>query len=365
MRTTTVASSIVALFTVLGCHDAGPIVLAAAGPWHLAYTLPTHQGIELAASEINAAGGIGGRPLEIRWADDGASAHDAVSTAERLVADRAVLGVIGHMNSDPMLAAAPIYDGRLVAVSPAATSPDLSGISPWAFRIITSDSVNGATLARFAADGLGARQAAVLYENDAYGRGLARAFRTGFSGTVSFSAPIDGNAATAGYEPYVATLARLHPDVVFVAGMTASGTEILREAKHQRLNAAFIGGDGWTGINSDTADAENVYMATPFVNSDARTAVQQFVSAFQARYHTMPEEDAALAYDATRLLATAIAAAGPHRRAMRDYLARLDAAHAYVGVTGAYHFLPSGDPADHPFVVARIHRGALVVTPPR
>jgi branched-chain amino acid transport system substrate-binding protein len=338
-------------------------VLAAAAPWHLDYTLGTRQGIELAVSELNAAGGIRGRPLEIRWTDDGASGHDAVATATHLVADRSVLGVIGHMNSDAMLAAAPIYDGHLVAVSPAATSPDLSGISPWIFRVIASDSVTGATLAHFATDGLKARQAAVLYENNAYGRGLARAFQTRFGGTVSFYTPIDANEADFGYEPYITTLGRLHPDVVFVAGLTTSGTAILHEAKRQRLGAAFIGGDGWTGINADTADAENVYVATPFVNSDARAAVQQFVTAFQARYHTMPEEDAALAYDATRLLATAIATAGPRRGAVREYLTTLDATHAYVGVTGAYHFLGSGDPADHPFVIARVHRGALVVTP--
>jgi branched-chain amino acid transport system substrate-binding protein len=363
MRTTTVAFSALLLLGVLGCHnDAEPIVLAAAAPWHLDYTLGTRQGIELATTELNAAGGVRGRPIEIRWTDDGATAHDAIAAAQLLVADRTVLGVIGHMNSDAMLSAARIYDGHLVAVSPAATSPDITGISPWIFRVITSDSVNGATLAHFAVDGLKARQAAVLYENDAYGRGLARAFRARFNGTISLSTPIDGNA-TKGYEPYVTTLARLHPDVVFVAGLTASGTAILREAKRQHLTAAFIGGDGWTGINADTADAEDVYVATPFVNSDARADVRRFVTAFEARYHTMPEEDAALAYDATRMLAAAIATAGPERRAVRDYLHALDASHAYVGVTGAYHFLRTGDPADHPFVIARVHRGALVVTP--
>lgn len=338
-------------------------MLAAAAPWHLDYTLATRQGIELAVAELNAAGGIRGRPMEIRWTDDGATGRDAVSAAGLLVADRSVLAVIGHMNSDAMLAAASIYDGHLVAVSPAATSPDLTGISPWIFRVITSDSVNGATLANFAATTLHAHQAAVLYENDAYGRGLARAFQGSFAGTISFVAPIDATLPKDGYEPYVTTLARLHPDVVFVAGLTTSGEAILHEAKRQHLTAAFIGGDGWTGINADTADAEDVYIATPFVNSDNREAVHRFVSAFEARYHAMPEEDAALAYDATHMLAAAIAAAGPTRGAVRDYLHALDADHAYTGITGTYHFLKTGDPADHPFVMARVHRGALVVSP--
>jgi branched-chain amino acid transport system substrate-binding protein len=364
MRTTTVAATLLIVGGAVGCtHDAGPIVLAAAAPWHLDYTRGTRQGIELAVAELNAVGGVRGRPLEIRWADDGASARDAVTAAQLLVADPRVLGVIGHMNSDAMLGAARIYDGHLVAVSPAATTPDLTGISPWIFRVITSDSVNGATLARFATRGIKARQAAVLYQNDAYGRGLAGAFRAQFAGTISLSAPIDGDVTAGAYEPYVAMLGRLHPDVVFVAGLAASGAAILHEARRQHLRATFIGGDGWTGINADTADAEDVYVATPFVNSDARAAVRQFVTAFQARYHTMPEEDAALAYDATRMFAAAIASAGPQRAAVREYLAALDASHAFAGVTGAYYFLRTGDPADHPFVIARVHRGELVVTP--
>jgi branched-chain amino acid transport system substrate-binding protein len=187
MRASTVAASGLVLFGVVACHhEAEPIVLAAAAPWHLEYTLGTRRGIELATSELNAAGGVRGRPVEIRWSDDGASGHDAVAAAELLVADRAVLGVIGHMNSDAMLAAAGIYDGYLVAVSPAATSPDLTGISPWVFRVITSDSANGRAMAHFAAGALGARQAAVLYENDAYGRASA---------PTSYSSPVSPHQA--------------------------------------------------------------------------------------------------------------------------------------------------------------------------
>jgi Periplasmic binding protein len=251
MRAPAVASSVLVLLGVVACHpDAEPIVLAAAAPWHLDYTLGTRQGIELATRELNAAGGVRGRPLEIRWSDDGASGRDAVAAAELLVADRSVLGVIGHMNSDAMLSAARIYDGRLVAISPAATSPDLTGISPWVFRVITSDSANGATMAHFAVHTLGARQAAVLYENDAYGRGLAKAFLAQFTGTVGLVAPVAPVASDtlrSEFEPYVTTLAGLHPDVVFVAGLASSGTAILREAKRQHITAAFLGGDGWTG----------------------------------------------------------------------------------------------------------------------
>ena len=345
---------------VMACRrDLGPVVFAAASPWHLDYALGTRQGIELAVDEINAAGGIRGRPLQIRWCDDSGSGAGAVAVAESVVADTRVLAVIGHMNSDAMLAAARIYDHRVTAISPAATTPDLSGLSHWVFRVITSDSANGAAVARFAVQTLGAHRAAVLFENDAYGRGLARAFRHAFAGTIVASDPIAADAAT--YEPYITYLRTLHPDVVFVAGLAPSGLGVLRDAKRQRMPGAFVGGDGWIGINSDTVTAEGAYIATPFTRSEPRPEVRQFTAAFETRFHAEPEEDAALAYDATQLFAAAVTAAGPSRDAVRRYLTALDATHPFTGVTGRHYFLPTGDPAGRSVIVARVRHGTLTI----
>jgi branched-chain amino acid transport system substrate-binding protein len=352
------AAMVAAVVAAAGCRsDTTPIVFAAAAPWREDYSSGTRQGIELAVDEINAAGGIGGRPLRIRWADDGGTASGAVTVAGALVADPSVLAVIGHINSSAQLAAAALYDGHLTAISPQATSPDLTGASHWVFRDLPSDSTNGATLAQFAAH-LGARRAAVLYENDVYGRGLATAFRRHFSGTVVAIEPIDGNART--YEPYVTYLKRLRPDAVFVAGLGTSGTAILREAKRQGLTAAFLGGDGWTSVAADTVSSEGVYVATPFLSADPRPVVRRFDAMFSARYHFLPEEDMALAYDATRVLADAVRHGARRRPEVRAYLAGLTAEHPFQGVTGPLYFLPSGDPAGRQFVMSRIHGGAFL-----
>jgi branched-chain amino acid transport system substrate-binding protein len=338
----------------------GPIVIGAAGPWSdTVPSLGTRQGIELAVDEINAAGGVRGRPLAVRWCDDSGTGVHAAVVAESLRSDPAVVAVIGHVTSTASLAAAPVYDGHVVAMSSQATSPDLSGLSPWVFRVSGSDSVTGEGLAAFALS-RGTRRAAVLYENDAYGRGLARAFRRSFTagaGTVLTVEPIPAQAAS--YEPYITYLARLAPDVVFVAGLQGSGVPLLREARRQRFETPFLSGDGWSGVTADVAASEGVYVAVPFVGNEPGEAVARFVAAFQARYHEAPADDGALAYDAVYVLAGAIRSRGASRNAIRAALAGLTTDRAYQGVTGPIAFDAAGDRAGRSFVVTRVHRGEL------
>jgi branched-chain amino acid transport system substrate-binding protein len=350
------------LVPVLGAcgHDASPVTLGAAGPWTSPYGVLARRGIDLAVDEINASGGINGRPLRILARDDMGSGVKAVDVAQEFVANRDVLGVIGHLSSGAMIAAARIYDTQLAAVPTSATSPDLTGISHWVFRVIPSDSVTGIDLAHFAGR-LGRRRAAVLYENDSYGRGLARAFEKSFGGSIVSADPIDPLAAS--YEPYIAFFRRSAPDLVFVAGTDASGIAVLREARREKLNADFRGGDGWTGVTVDTSDAEGVYVATPFTETDTRPEVQKFVAAYRARYGgATPPPDAALAYDATRLLALAVAKGGATRTGVQRYLASLDAQHPFVGVVGPVHFASNGDPIGKSLTITRVHHGTLVVT---
>jgi branched-chain amino acid transport system substrate-binding protein len=350
--------SLLLLVTSVGCRrDTEAVTLGAAGPWGTSFGTDARQGIEMAVAEINAVGGVGGRPLRVIEKDDGGNGTSAVAVAQAFDADQSVVGVIGHLNSAAMLAAARIYDGHVAVLSPSATTPYLTGISRWVFRIISSDSVTGADLARFA-NRLGRHRAAILYENDAYGRQLARAFQRSFSGETLSADPID--PATTSFEPYVAAMRQRAPDMVFVAGTDAGGIMLLREARRQGLHADFAGGDGWTGITVDTVASEGVYVATPFTAADPRPAARQFIADYRKRYGTLPSPDAALAYDATRLMAAA-AGAGVTREGVRRYLAALDASHPFVGVVGPVHFAATGDPVDRSLVVTRVHKGVLVV----
>ncbi|MBX6331029.1 MAG: ABC transporter substrate-binding protein [Gemmatimonadaceae bacterium] len=357
MKTVLLAASLCLL--VIGCgRAAGPVTIGAAGPWTRPVGITTKQGIELAVAEINAAGGVRGRELRLAVRDDSGDGARAAAIAQQFVESDTVLGVIGDVNSGPTIAAAKVYDGHLALIATSATSPQLSGISPWVFRIISSDSVNGVAIARFVS-ALGRQRAAVIYENDSYGRGLADAFRKSFTGEIVAMDPIGSDATN--LEPYVAYYKTRAPDIVFAVGGGISGIALLREARRQRLATDFVGGDGWTAIVSDTAAAEGVYVGAPFTPTDPRAEVQHFVAAYRARYGTTPDDKAALGYDAAHLLARAIAEAGPHRAAVRRYLASLTPATAYHGVTGMIRFQPSGDPDGKGLTMTRVRRGALVL----
>ena len=355
--------ALVSCLALLAACSKGPetYVIGAAGPWKEGYGVMTRRGIDLAVDEINRNGGINGRLLKVEARDDEASGARAATIAQEFVSDPSVLAVVGHVNSGAMLAAARIYDGQLTAVATTASSPDLTGVSTWTFRVISSDSLNGVILARFASriGGTSARfkQAAILYENDSYGRGLADAFRRSFRGTIISFDPISEKLDP---EPFVSYLKMRQPGIVFVAGREESALRILREARRQGVHAIFLGGDGWQGIVADTMAANGAYVGTSFNAAERKPAVQKFVGEFQKKYKTQPDAFAALAYDATRLIAEAIITRGADRVAIRDYLKSLSANASFQGVTGPIYFNSDGDPIGMGFHVAQVTGGNLV-----
>ena len=336
-------------------------IVGAAGPWKESYGLMSRRGIDLAVDEINRSGGINGGELRILSRDDEANGSRATAIAQEFVANPSVLAVVGHVNSGAMLAASRIYNGQLTAVATTASSPDLSGVSKWTFRVISSDSLNGVILARFASRFGGTseqfKQAVVLYENDTYGRGLADAFRRAFRGTIVSFDPIDEDLNP---EPFISYIKMRQPGIVFVAGRENSALKILREAKRQGVEAVFIGGDGWQGIVADTAASNGAYVGTSFNAEDPSPEVQRFVKAFSTRYETRPDAFAALAYDATRLIADALRKNGRDRDGVRRYLVSLKPREPFQGVTGPVYFNALGDPIGMGFHVAQAAGGSLV-----
>jgi branched-chain amino acid transport system substrate-binding protein len=318
----------------------------------------TWQGTSLAVDVINKRGGVRSHPLTLIRVDDGGSGAKAAEVAQQLVDADSVLAVVGHANSSATVSAARIYDGQLASVSPSASSPEITGLSPWLFRVIPSDSANGIELAKFAAT-LGHKRVAILYETNSYGRGLADSFRRAFPGEVASLEPVSVDGAD--IEPYLTYLKLHEPGLIFVAGSDASGLSILRDARRAGITSDFLGGDGWAGITSDTSAAEGVYVGAPFSADDPRPEVREFVQAFRAKFKRDPNSFAALAYDATMIVSRAIEAAGPDRAAIRDQLASMREANGYVGITGPIAFQPTGDVVGKPMAMSRVRRGAFVL----
>ena len=360
LRSTLLAALTLAATASAGCaRDGRSVVIGAAGNWDESYGEMNRRGIELALEDVNRQGGVGGQPVRMLMRNDMGDGMRAANIAADFVANPEVVAVVGHVNSGAMVAASRVYDQGLPAVSTTASTPDLTGISPWVFRVISSDSVNGHDLARYARS-LGFSRAAILFENNAYGRGLAESFERNFDGAIISSDPIPSDH-NADLEPFLSFLRVRQPDVVFVAGTDVSGLAVLREARRQGIRSAMMGSDGWTGILRDPVLAEGALVGAPFTPEDRRPDVQRFVASFRQRYGVTPDGNAALAYDAMQLVARAVRDGGATRDGVRAWLASRTQATAFPGVTGAVYFQPTGDVVGKGFVMTRVHDGALVV----
>jgi len=345
----------------LGCHrQPKEYLLGAAGPQALAYGIQNQNGINLAIDEINRSGGIDGVPLRAIVRDDRANGADAARIAAEFVANPAIIAVIGHASSATEVSAAHVYDsGLLPAIATTPSSPDITGVSRWVFRMASSDSVNGITLARFASsysDSLRRPvRVAVLYHNDPYGRGLTEAFLRNFKGDVLSSDPVGTDTDV---EPYISYFKTHAPDIVFVASDEDIGLRILREARRQRLAATFLAGDGWQGVVVDSA-SEGAYIGTPFTAQNAAPTTQKFAAAYRAKYGMVPDAHAALAYDATRLVADALRSGATSRVEIRNYIASLNTSTAFSALSGPTWFANS-DPASDNFSMTRVHDGLMI-----
>jgi branched-chain amino acid transport system substrate-binding protein len=315
----------------------GELDLGAAGAWETAYGEMSHRGVELAVEELNRQGGIDGRKVNVIFRDDQADGGLATDIAREFVDDPKILGVIGHLSSTAMVAAARVYDGQLPSLSPSATAPDLSGMSQWMFRLNPSDSMTGRKLGEMARTQFGKQRVAVIYDNTSYGRGLVEPFLEGLALTPVALEPIDpsGDSIAAN----VAAIAQQKPDLIFAVG-TVSGVPVLKALRAHGIMVPVIAGDGWSGIEN-AMDVHDVSIALPFSSTEDRPDAKRFVAAFRARYKLDPDAYAALSYDATLALARA-AAKGRTRAGTREALASLRDTRGYA--TGAVRFSRAGDP---------------------
>ncbi len=314
------------------------------------------RGAQLAVEQINADGGIRGRRLELAAVTDSADAQLAVPVADQFYDDQTVIAVIGHSTSGATLAAATIYNRGLAAISPTATSPEISDAGPWIFRVAPSDAVNSGSLARFAIRELGTR-AAILYANEPYGRGLREGFGRAFEaagGALLEQYPyIEGE--TADFEAYLLGIQRAAPDLIFVAGLDASAGLIIRQARALDIEAPIIGGDGLLGLAGLDPVYDGTYVGLLYHPDAPSQFGRQFLEAYRRRYGQPPDHFAALTYDAVMLVADAARQVGFARQRIRDYLQTVgNGRESFQGVSGTIAFDDNGDPREKSYAVGRI-----------
>jgi branched-chain amino acid transport system substrate-binding protein len=343
-----------------------PIYIGVAGPFSESRGASMRLAAQLAARQLNDRGGIGGRPVRLVFADDSSEEAIAVRDAKAFVDSDRVVAVVGHLSSGPTRAALGVYTGRggpIPLITPSASSPDLSGLSPWLFRICPSDLAHGTQLARFARQRLNAARAAVIYTDDDYGRGVRRTFVSEFTSLGGTVLEQDPYLVTHGSpEPFLSRLRRAGgPDVLVLATQRVEAEAVLRELRSTGVTWPVIGGDALVGIEADGPLAEGVRISVTYLSDRAGDKNDAFVTAYARAYGQRPDHRGAGAYDVIMLLAQAIGQVGAHRDAVRDYLAALGHDRpAYEGVTGRIAFDAAGDVPGKPILIAVVRNGRLV-----
>ena len=295
-------------------------------------------GTRLAVDELNAAGGVLGRPLELLIEDNRSLAGESATAVKKLIARDHVVALIGECVSARTLEAAPVAQNAGVPlVTPASTNARVTAAGDCIFRVCFADPFQGEVLATFARRRLGFRRAAVLLDNSApYAVGLTESFVRTF--TALGGEIVIRQQYTGGEKDFRAQLTAIKaaaPDFLFLPAYWAEAGLAARQARGLGFTAPFLGGDAYEApqfLDIGGLALEGTYYSTHYSPENADPAVQSFVARYRARHGSVPNGLSALSYDAVRLLADAISRAGSTDRAA--VRAALAATRDFASVTG-------------------------------
>jgi len=324
------------------------------------YALSSRNGARLAVDELNRAGGVLGERLDLVVEDDHNDPSEAASVVSKLITRNHVVALIGENASSRSLAAAPIAQTYQVPmVSPSSTNVEVTKKGDYIFRVCFIDSRQGKALALFARRKLHAATAAVLTDAKSdYSVGLARAFEDDFTREGGrIVADLKYAEGDSDFSAQLTTMRSSQPDVLVLPGYYTDAGLIARQARGLGVTATLLGADGWDSpklAEIGGAAVEGAYFSNHYSFDDPSPQVQKFVAAYRKAYGADPDSLSALAYDAARLIADAIARAGSTEgKRVRDALA---ATKEFAGVTGSITMDADRNPDKLP-VILRVEGG--------
>lgn len=291
------------------------------------------EGAELALAEINQAGGVLGMPVEFVYREE--LTEDVVQSAADLAETENVVAILG-----------PLFSSHAVKVGPIITIPTIVGATganvtetgDFLFLVASSNALQAKLMAQFAIDELDAKTAAMIWQNeDVYSIGFVDAFEANFMelGGAIVAKEIYEKGDTM-FEMQLSTIKEANPDVLFIASFPPENPLIMKQARDMGIESTFIGSDGMDDslmfeVLDDNAPLENTYYCTNF-DPDAT----EFISAYETMFENPANGIAASSYDAMKILAIAIEAAGSTEpMAIRDAIAMIT---NYKGATSISRF---------------------------
>jgi branched-chain amino acid transport system substrate-binding protein len=340
--------------------DSGPVVIGgflSMTGGTATFGISTERGARIAVDEINAAGGIKGRKLELVVLDDQGKTDEATSAVTRLIDVNNAVAIIGEVASTLSLAGGRIAQRRQIPmVSPSSTNPKVTEVGDYVFRVCFLDPFQGFVMAKFARERLKLNKVAVLKDvrND-YSIGLSDAFQKAFvelggqitteesygAGDTEFSAQLTKIKATA-------------PEGLYVPGYYTEVGAIARQARRLGLTVPMMGGDGWESPelrNIGGKDIVGSYFSNHFAHDKPSETAKKFIAAHQAKYHEPASALGSLGYDAVMVIADAMKRAPDLTpKSIRDALAQTK---DFPAVTGTLTLDEHRNPVK-PAVVARV-----------
>jgi branched-chain amino acid transport system substrate-binding protein len=332
--------------------------------------IPAADGARLAVEQINTAGGVLGRPLELIVRDTETALDVTARVARQMVAQDRVVAVVGFTNTDPLLAAAPgIRAAGLPLVTPGATSPRIpTQAGPRVFLACFGDNAQAAAGAEFAMLRFGRRAYVLRNEGVEYTRLLAGYFKTRFAelgGTIVLEDSYPNKTSD-----MTAQITRLRalseaPNFYYIAAMAYDIGPILNQLRAAGLTGPVVGGDAYDTpalLEQAGPSAENVFFTTHALmpGEGVTSAILNFASAYSLAYKREPESAfAALGYDAVYVLADAIKRARSTDAAAIQRA--LEATRNFRGLTGAISFSAASHVPTKSVTVIAVRDGKLTL----
>ncbi len=290
------------------------------------------QAVQLHVDSINEKGGIGGKKVGLVIKDDEDDPAKVKKAAEELAGNSNVVGVIGHLNSPTVIAAAEVYDKTdLVAITPVSTNTDLSTKTKNIFMLNRDGVYQGQFMVDYLKGAMGKSHPIVFVQESRYGLRHWKGFEER-AGELSITPVkvIRFKNEDLGTEAFAANLTQ-DPTVDSIILLTDDNADvglklltIIDNSKMAPEDTVMLAPESYLNPKYTTKEAERytdtLYVCTPFLWEIANQTASAMREAYEAKYKMQPGLGGAMAFDAAMLLTTAIAEKGTDRKLVHEYL---------------------------------------------
>ncbi len=326
---------------------------------------PTLDGMRLAAEDINAAGGVIGKKIEIVEADNRGDKQEGASVTQKLINRDNVIAIVGDPTTGITKVAAPIAQkAQVVLLSGGSTGPGVVENGDFIFRDTLLDSVAIPACIDFFAMDLGFRNVALITsDNNDYSVGLSQTFRDAARGkNIRIVADEKVKDGDKDFSAQITNIKEKKPDVIFFSGYYTEGALIMKEARKQGLTANMFGGDGLFSpklIELGGPAVEGSMVALGFSPEQATPETARYIESYKKKYGTEPGVFDAQGYDAVMLLADAIKRA--NSADPRVFKGELAKTRNFKGVSGTITIRDNREPIKSPLALLEVKGGKFVL----